>query len=149
MKRVLSGALALIACMFTARAAGVKTVYILPMSGGLDNYVAECLSRGGAIRVTADPKHADAILTDRLGEDFERKLDQILPKDDDADDDDSKPGEVHYGNGRNRGTIFLVDAKTRQVLWSDYEKPPASTSTKNLNREAQRIAKKLEAGLAR
>ncbi len=137
-----------------ARGARVQTVYILPMSGGLDNYLAEWLAHGSAIHVTTDPARADAVLTDHLGEDFERKLDQILPGDSDDDDssdaasDDSGQLQLHYTGGRYRGTIFLVDAKSRQVLWSDYEKPPTYRTPQKLNGEARKIAKKLETGLS-
>ena len=41
------------------------------------------------------------------------------------------------------GTIFLVDAKSRQVLWSDYQKPPRTNSDHDLNRTAEEIAKKI------
>ena len=41
---------------------------------------------------------------------------------------------------RAKGTVFLVDAKSRQVIWADYEKPART----HLEREAGRIAKKLE-----
>jgi hypothetical protein len=129
----------------SVRAADVQSIYLLPMAGHLDLYVAEWLARGNAVHVTTDPKKADAVLTDRLGEDFERKLDQILPGDSGGAGDATA---ARYSAARNRGTIFLVDAKTREVLWSDYEKPRAGASIAKLNHEGEKIAKKLEAGLA-
>ena len=126
------------------QAANVRTVYVLPMSGGLDLFVAEWLAKSETVQVTTDPKHADAVLTDHLGEDFEHKLDQLLAKKDEHDKTASSSEQSeHYNPGRHRGTVFLVDAKTRQVLWSDYEKPPTSRSSDNLNREAKSISKKL------
>jgi hypothetical protein len=132
-----------------AQPAGVHTVYILPMAGGLDQYLAEWLTRQHVMQVVTDPKAADAVLTDRLGEAFEQKMAEIHP----ADKDKDKTGNAGDGSTTHnafrttgaRGTIFLVDAKSRAVLWSDHENPPSSTSDKNLNHEAERIVKKLQA----
>jgi len=130
------------------QAANVRTVYVLPMSGGLDLFVAEWLAKSQIVQVTTDPKHADAVLTDHLGEDFERKLDQLLAKKDEHDKPAGSSEQLeHYNPGRHRGTVFLVDSKTRQVLWSDYEKPPASRSSDKLNQEAKAIVKKLSESL--
>ena len=125
----------------------VQTVYVLPMSGGLDLYVAEWLAKGQLVHVTADPKSADAILTDRLGEEFEHKLDRLLAKNEDREKTGNSSQPERYSPGRNRGTVFLVDSKTREVLWSDYEKPPSSHSNDKLNREAKAIVKKLSESL--
>lgn len=131
-----------------AQNAKPRTVYVLPMSGGLDLYVAQWLAKGQTVHVTTDPKNADAILTDHLGEDFEHKLDQLFAKKDDHEKTDSSSTQPErYSPGRHRGAVFLVDSKTRQVLWSDYEKPPAYSSAGKLNREAEKIAKKLARSL--
>ena len=53
----------------------VKTVYILGMVNGLDQFLANRLTNSGAIWVVLDPVNADAILTDRLdGVDIVRLL---------------------------------------------------------------------------
>ena len=118
-----------------------RTVYILPMARGLDQFVAEWLTRDHVMQVVADPKIADVVLTDHLGETFEQKMAEIHPKDDKKSDSNA----THtFRSSRGRGTVFLVDAKSRQVLWSDYEKVPGSMTDKNLNDEAERIAKKLQ-----
>src|SRR5438132_11683048 len=57
----------------------VRNVYILPMSGGLDQYLAKSLTQHRQYQVVADPKAADAIFTDRLGEPFEKKLSELYP----------------------------------------------------------------------
>jgi len=49
---------------------------------------------------------------------------------------------------RNKGVIFLVDAKSRQVLWSTYE-PPKSTVGKELDRTAIAIVDRLKKDLKR
>lgn len=132
-----------------AQTAGVHTVYLLPMAGGLDQYLAEWLTREHVIQVVTDPKVADAVLTDKLGEGFEQKMAEIRPPaKEDKDKDKADSGAATHNSFRTtaaRGTIFLVDAKTRAVLWSDHENPPASLSDKSLNREAERIVKKLQA----
>jgi len=136
-----------------AQLANVHTVYILPMAGGLDQYLADWLTREHVLQVVTDPKAADAVITDRLGEAFEQKMAGIHPpakaatdeKEKDKDSTEAGAGTTHnaFRSTSARGTIFIVDAKTRAVLWSDHEKPPSYTSDRNLNREAERIVKKL------
>ena len=60
----------------------LRTVYVLPMAGGLDQYLAEWLTRDHVMQVVTDPKIADVVLTDRLGEAFEQKMAEIRPKED-------------------------------------------------------------------
>ena len=122
--------------------AGPKTVYILPMSAGLDQYVAQALTREHVMQVVTDPKAAEVVMTDTVGQPFEQKLKELLP----PADKDKKADESFHNNFRSshaRGTIFLVDAKSRQVLWSEYQKPPRSNSDHDLNRAAEQIVKKL------
>ena len=57
----------------------VQSVYILPMSSGMDQYLANKIVRQGLFQVLTDPQKADAILTDRIGEPFERKLQELYP----------------------------------------------------------------------
>jgi len=116
--------------------AGVRKVYILPMAGGFDQFLAEQLTREHVMQVVADPLTADAVLTDRLGEPFEKKLAKIHPRDE--DDDDAAETHPGFRSSTAAGTIFLVDLKSRFVLWSDFEKPGGA-----LNRKAARIAKNL------
>lgn len=49
-------------------------------------------------------------------------------------------------SGRGRGTLFLVDVKTRQVLWSVFEKP-RNPSPQELDHTAQRVVKLLKEDL--
>jgi len=128
-----------------------RTIYVLPMANGLDQYLAQRLTSDHVMKVVADPKIADVVLTDRLGEAFEQKLAEIraaankdASKKDDKDKDDTRT-HAAFRSSKGKGTIFLVDARSREVLWSDYEKVPVSTSSDVLNREAERIAKKLQA----
>jgi len=50
-------------------------------------------------------------------------------------------------SGRGRGTIFLVDVKSRQVLWSAFEKPKNS-SPHELDHTAERVVKQLKQDLS-
>jgi hypothetical protein len=133
--------------------AGPKTVYILPMAGGLDQYVAQSLTKDHIMQVVTDPKAAEVIMTDRLGQSFELQMKEIHPqpareaKKDDKDDalglktNDTTPHI--FRSSRALGTIFLVDAKSLHVLWSEYQRPPRSNSDRDLNRTAEDIARKI------
>ncbi len=149
----------------------VKTVYVLSMSHGLDQYLANHLTTDHIWQVVTDPKLADVILTDHLGESFQAKLETISPNPEPvkppADDDkaadkgvDEKPQNpflqtpqnsvmtVGAGSswGRSRGMVFLVDAKSREVLWSTFE-PPKSTAGKDMDRTATDIVSRLKKDL--
>ena len=97
-------------------------------------------------------------MTDRLGQSFELQMKQIHPdtvnkekdKTDKSTTEDDKGGlksndtTPHiFRSSRALGTIFLVDAKSRRVLWSDYQKPPRTDSDRDLNRTAEEIARKI------
>jgi hypothetical protein len=132
------------AALVAASAAGVddvKTVYLLPMSNALDQFLAMRLTHGAVMQVVTDPQKADAIFTDRIGVSFEQKLDELY-----GAQDKGKEGKVtgmQVGTSRGRGAIFLVDRKTRNVIWTDYEKP-GGTAPSDMNRTAERIADKLQ-----
>src|ERR1700689_448778 len=57
--------------------AEIKTVYLLPMSNALDQFLAIRLTRGGVVQVVTDPKLADAILSDYIGTSLEEKLNAL------------------------------------------------------------------------
>ncbi len=67
---------------------GIKTVYLLPMASGLDQFLAVRLTTGSILQVVTDPQKADAILTDHIGASFEQRLDELYavkPSKDDKD----------------------------------------------------------------
>ena len=76
-------AVALVVCGAAANNAvelkQVRTVYILPMRGGMDQYLANHITREGLFEIVTDPQKASAIMTDHLGESFERKMDDLYP----------------------------------------------------------------------
>jgi len=171
--------------------AGVHSVYLLPMAKGMDQYLANRLTNERVFRVVTDPKLADAIFTDHLGEGFQAKLEDFSPtpkppeppkpavaepaaktgdepappakpahsdsKAKPAGDAPSSPdllgktentltSPTSSGFSRARGTVFLVDAKSRQVVWSIYE-PPKDFEGKEMNRTASDIVSRLKKDL--
>jgi hypothetical protein len=181
-----------------AELAQVHKVYLLPMSNGMDQYLANRIAGLGVFQVVTDPKRADAIFTDRLGEAFESQQAEWFPaptprptpppaaptpapapgappsavnftphvsygepypmpspqpqQDVSADSenkDDSGPPKTENAapplsaSHRSKGTLFLVDPRSRVVLWSIYA-PPKDTSAAQLDRTAARIANRIQ-----
>jgi hypothetical protein len=130
--------------------ADYKTVYVLPMSSGLDQFLAIKLTTGSVMQVVTDPLKADVVFTDAIGRAFEGKLDELYGQKSKSDDKDSKDNKDSMNSSprispasRGKGAIFLVDRKTRDVVWSTYAKPKGSTPD-DMNRIAGEIAAKLE-----
>ncbi len=135
----------------------IQSVYLFPMGSGLDQHLAGHLTKLGLFQVVADPKKADAVFTDRLGEAFEQKLNELYPLASPAEPEkasaapssgrareESAPRISSWGRGR--GTIFLVNTRTRAVIWSVYERPRDS-SPDQVDRAAARIAERLKRDL--
>jgi len=135
-----------------AEIADVKTVYVLPMSNALDQFLAMHLTSENVLQVVTDPHKADAILSDRIGASLDQKLDELYgsrkaeKKSGDATSQDDTAMAVIAPLSRARGTIFMIDRKTRDVLWSVYERPK-NTSPDELNHIADKIALKLSKDL--
>lgn len=128
-----------------AQLANVHAVYLLPMQGGLDQYLAERLAATHALPVVTDPKLADAVFTDHLGAGFEQQWNGMRgaePK----TDAKSEPAALHSSFGRGHGTVFLVDVKSRQVLWSAYRKS-RGRSPEAMQRTARRVVADFEKAL--
>jgi hypothetical protein len=134
------------------------------MARGLDQFLANRLTNGGVFRIVAEPGLADAVLTDRLGEGLRSVLDEIAPlpkaseeqpkdkKNPDENDASSEPVNrvenpaLNSTFGRGKGTIFLVDMKSRQVLWSTFQ-APTSSGSRQLDRTASDIVNRLKRDL--
>ena len=144
----------------------VNTVYILAMAGGMDQFLANQITASGVFQVVADPKKADALITDHLGESFETKLTELYPPPEPppppkppADDDkkaNDKKGGLDLGAGgaqrmnsgaRGKGNLFIVDRKSRNVLWSVFE-PPKDTTPGELSKTAEKVVKRLKLDLS-
>jgi hypothetical protein len=146
---------AALAMSMAASAAGVgdvKTVYLMPMSNGLDQYLAVQLTTGAVLQVVVDPQKADAVLTDHLGESFEQSLADLHgAKSHNSEKDQNEDGGGTFAHSgmqgqKGRGNIFLVNSKTHDVLWSFYEFPKDKTPG-GMKRTAGRIAAKLAQSL--
>lgn len=157
----------LLSCAALAGAdlSGVRAVYLLPMAGGLDQFLANQLARSGLFQVVTDPKRADAVLTERIGPAFEARMEELYPpppepKKEAAEAKEGEEGAPPVGDvetaspvgqmavfGRGKGTLFLVDAKSRTVLWSTYEKP-ADASGEAAERAAAKIVEGLKKDIA-
>jgi hypothetical protein len=132
----------------------VKTVYLLPMTYSLDQFLAIRLTKGGVLQVVTDPNLADAILSEHIGTGLEEQLKSLYgekktPAGDPADKDSNnkdKPasfGSPMTGGTRSKGAVFLIDRKTRTVIWSEYVRPKSSQPD-DLNHAADKIAGQLE-----
>jgi hypothetical protein len=149
----------------------VRTVYLLPMGGGLEQFLANRLTAAGRYQVVTDPAQADAILTDRIGAEFEERLRELYPppppppeEEEDEDDKDTKKkkeepsvaalmGESAGGRPvstftRSRGNVFLVDRSAKRVIWSTYLRP-RTTRPDELNRAADQIIDRLDSAAAK
>lgn len=138
----------------------------MPMSSGLDQYMANRLTRVGRFEVVTDPALADAVFTDRLGPAFEDKWKQMYPPPEpvvektlDDKSTAAKPAEPSMIDGmtgapvarissfaRGRGNVFLVSRKDGAVLWSHFQ-PPKNARVKELDGTADDIVGRLHRDL--
>jgi hypothetical protein len=137
----------------------VKTVYFWPMHNSLDQYLAEQLSGEQMFQVVVDPKLADAIITERIDAPFLKAMDEVFgppggkPGKDDAAGSSTNAGSVEEGlepprpanraMARPEGTVFLVHAASRKVLWSTFI-DQKDFKPKDLHRQAQDIVERLK-----
>jgi hypothetical protein len=149
----------------------VQSVYLMPMGYGLDQYIANRLTAESVFLVVTDPKRADAVLTDTIGTGFERRFDDLFPPppppprppkvetehketkaeakaekemDPEAVDRLKRANQFPVSSfSRGKGNIFLVDIKSKSVLWSLYERPKKIVPDE-LNRTSARIVERLK-----
>jgi hypothetical protein len=144
----------------------VHNVYLLKMSKGFDQFLANRLTGGRVFQVVTDPKLADTIITEQIGEAFEAKLGELFPppeaekpaqpekpeRTDDSIDPSMMTDTVNKLSSpvsafsRAKGMVFLVDAKSKQVIWSAYGLPKDSSS-KELDRTANDIVSRIKRDL--
>jgi hypothetical protein len=127
----------------------VKTVYLLPMTYSLDQFLAIRLTKGGVLQVVTDPKLADAILSEHIGTGLEDQMKSLYGENKTEAADNEKDRVSSFSGGpmangtRSKGAVFLVDRKTRSVIWSGYVRPKNSQPDE-LNHVADKIAAQLE-----
>lgn len=164
MKRILVLLLSCVAAVAAAPpapdpAGPVRTVYLLPMGFGFDQFLANHLRATGLFEVVTDPKLAETVLTDRIGAGFEAQLKQLYgekappPTEEKEGDQDTPPAVAAMARsapvgmmstfGRGKGNLFLVDIDAARVIWSTYERPVGSDPAE-LDRAAQRVAQRMK-----
>jgi hypothetical protein len=100
----------------------VKRVYILAMSASLDQFLASQLAKAGVFEVVTDPKKADAIITDRVGEPFENKLDELYPPPPPPKPADAKPAADAAKSDSTKGDSAKADSDKGDSTKSDSAK---------------------------
>jgi hypothetical protein len=158
---VIASGIALAAVLVSGAAAQQSTihsVYLFPMFNGMDQYLANQLTNQAVFQVVTEPKRAQAVLTDRLGPDFEARLSELIPPPEPpspakeeqkqkAEAEEKRMREEPPGRfstfSRGKGNFFLVDGRTRAVIWSTYARPENATPDE-LNRTARRVADRLK-----
>ena len=170
--------LAAAAALLAADLSQMHTVYILSMSGGLDLHIANRLTDAHILQVVTDPQKADVIMTDRLGPAFEDQMTRLYPppeppkaeaKAESKEGASAKEKEESEASsiasaftseaatrigkpvssfGRGKGTIFLVDVKSREVLWSTFALPKDGRPN-TLERIAGKISSDLKKDLGK
>lgn len=140
--------------------AGVKKVYLLPMSNGFDQYLANRITNDGVFEVVADIALADAVFTSHIGRNFEEELaERLTPPDDPEKAEKEARGETLPSGmviasmraprgtfGRGRGTVFLVEVASKRVLWSTFAEPK-DLSSRQLDRTAGEVVGRLKRAL--
>ena len=123
----------------------VKSVYLLPMANGFDQYLANQLQASNLYVVVANPQAADAVITSAIGPAFERKMDELYVEKADEEEGDLKGNDsVPRGNfRRGQGMVFIVERKSRQVVWSAYE-PSKDARSGSLDQAARRVTERLK-----
>jgi hypothetical protein len=135
----------------------IRTVYLLSMSNGLDQYLANRLTKSGRFEVVTDPANADAVFTDRLGPAFEERWAELYPAPSQTPAEDAAkntspsnapidfaaPSPARISSfGRSRGNVFLVSKKTGAVVWSHY-RLPSNSRPSSIDKLADKIVDRL------
>ena len=124
----------------------IRSVYIVSMEGGLDQYIANRLTSGSVTWVVLEPARADAIITDRVDESFWAWLNgrPSGPQPPAMNASNDERGSKRFkGTKFFRGTIFLVDPKDKVILWSTYSGATLG-SPAQLDHVASRVANRLK-----
>ena len=128
----LSGALA-----WSQGLASVHKVYLLPMSKGLDQYLANRLINEHILEVVTDPKLADAVFTDRIGNSFEAQWSELVrppkaPTAGKASKDDSGKEQAETDKSEKENPADEKDAKPSDGK-SNVRQPASSLLTEPVN----------------
>ncbi len=155
----------LISTLLATAAPAPRTVYVMPMAHGMDQYIANSLTNTRTLQVTTEPSKADLVLTDRVDADLDEFLDYNKPRPRRTSEPPSAVGQGQNDHTmmpdmlnaviavpspgrissltRPKGTLFLVDATSRQIVWSTFE-TTKNQNPKQLARLAQRVVERLK-----
>ena len=140
----------------------IQTVYLLKMKAGFDQHLANRITAASLFRVVTDPAKADAVITDRIGKTFEDQMKELYPpaapaepvkekeKEEDSSSDfpsiraEERPRATSMGTAT--GTLFVVDKRSGQVIWSTYARPKTYTA-KDLDKSAGEVVKQIQEDL--
>ncbi len=147
---------ALAAPLMAADLSSLGPVYFWPMNGALDQYVAEQATSSGVFAVTVDPARAKTVMTDHIDAKFFEGMNEIFVDEAETaaaaaaneDDEEEASGSIESGLAANRpanrprsspkGTVFLVDIQSHQVVWSTFL-GEFDRSPKKLHKKAQQV----------
>jgi hypothetical protein len=128
-----------------------RTVYILGMANALDQYLASRLTSTRVLWVVLEPPSADAVLTDTLDDAFWTWLTRTYPPAAGASTSTANPSTAFRrdtATSPHRGMVFLVDPRSRVVMWSAYQLPKSSAPSE-MDHAASQITNQLKAALGR
>jgi hypothetical protein len=129
-----------------------RTVYIVPMAHALNEHLASHITSDRLMWVVLEPANADTVLTDTLDENFWTWLGRNYPAPTANGNSAANHGTAFRGaesaSLKRDGTVFLVDPRSRLVMWSTYSLPK-NTSPDELDRTAVRIAKVLKSAFGK
>ena len=107
----------------------VQSIYILPMGGGMDQFLANRITELGKMQVVTDPQIADTILTDRIGEPFEKKLDllygvrkklgDVVKVEEDEDEKPEKTADSDDKSARDKAAKEMKDKVAKMKAESE------------------------------
>ncbi|HZT37571.1 MAG TPA: hypothetical protein VFA28_06720, partial [Bryobacteraceae bacterium] len=94
------------------------------------------------------------IFTDKIGQSFEEKMEELYPPPAPPKSEENGGEKDPWGEpiqklssvSKARGTVFLVDRQSRNVIWSIYS-PVGRTRPDDVDRRASEIARKLQKDL--
>jgi len=127
-----------------------RTVYILGMANSLDQYLASRLTSGRVLWVVLEPPSADAVFTDTLDDAFWTWLARTYPPAAGASTSAANRDTLRRDTPTNphRGMVFLVDPRSRVVIWSAYQLPKSSAPSE-MDRAATQITNQLKAAFGK
>ena len=128
-----------------------RTVYILGMANSLDQYLASRLTSGRVLWVVLEPPSADAVLTDTLDDAFWTWLARTYPPAAGASTPAANRDTASHRDSptsAHRGMVFLVDPRSRVVIWSAYQLPKSSAPSE-MDRVATQFTNQLKAAFGK